>query len=226
MSQGLKAQPVERVPGCLEATNIYAHALASYLHQQGHDVSIVHPARIKGDAKSQLSRTQNDRADAAVIARFCRDLKPNLWHPAPEAVAKLQTLGRRLGGLEPMITPAKNRLKLCTDSELESEIKAHLTFLKEPVEAVKKRLEAHIQAHQSLAEQQRLLVSIKGIGPKTAVAILGEIGSVEDFGSARQLAAFAGLTPQEFQSGSSLQGKPRLGKIGNARLRKALDFPA
>lgn len=125
-----------------------------------------------------------------------------------------------------MITPAKNRLKLCTDSELESEIKAHLTFLEEPVEAVKKRLEAHIQAHQSLAEQQRLLVSIQGIGPKTAVAILGEIGSVEDFGSARQLAAFAGLTPQEFQSGSSLQGKPRLGKIGNARLRKALDFPA
>ena len=107
MSQGLKAQPVERVPGCLEATNIYGHALASYLHQQGHDVSIVHPARIKGDAKSQLSRTQNDRADAAVIARFCRDLKPNLWHPAPEAVAKLQTLGRRLGGLEPIDNAGK-----------------------------------------------------------------------------------------------------------------------
>ena len=38
------------------------------------------------------------------------------------------------------------------------------------------------------------------------------------FDSADQLAAFAGLTPQEFSSGSSVHGKPRLSKIGNSRL--------
>lgn len=226
LSQWLKAQGVDRVHGCLEATNIYGHELASYLHQQGHVVSIVNPARIKGYAKSQLSRTKNDRADAALIARFCRDLKPSLWHPAPEEIAKLQTLGRRLGALEQMSSQEKNRLKLCSDPELESDIKAHLKFLEAQVEAVKKRLDDHIQAHESLREQQRLLVSIQGIGPKTAGIVLGEIGSIEDFGSARQLAAFAGLTPQEFQSGSSIQGKTRLCKLGNARLRKALYFPA
>ncbi len=226
LSQWLQSQGVSPVHGCLEATNIYGHALASYRHQQGHAVSIVNPARIKGYAKSQLSRTQNDRADAALIAKFCRDLKPSRWHPAPEAMTKLQALGRRLGALEQRMTQEKNRLQLGADQELETDIKAHLEFLEGQVETVKKRLEEHIQAHASLAEQQRLLVSITGIGPTTATTVLGEIGSIQDFDSARQLAAFAGLTPQEYQSGSSLQGKTRLCKIGNARLRKALYFPA
>lgn len=141
-------------------------------------------------------------------------------------MAKLQTLSRRLGALEQMMSQEKNRLQLCSDPDLESDIEAHIEFLEAQVETVKKRLEEHIQAHESLVKQQRLLVSITGIGSKTAVAVLGEIGSVQDFGSARQLAAFAGLTPQEFQSGTSVQGKTRLCKIGNARLRKALFFPA
>ena len=44
--------------------------------------------------------------------------------------------------------------------------------------------------------------------------------------SARRVAAFAGLVPRERQSGSSVRGRVRLSKIGNARLRKALYFPA
>jgi transposase len=41
-----------------------------------------------------------------------------------------------------------------------------------------------------------------------------------------KVVAFIGLAPREFISGSSIKGKPRLSKIGNARLRKALFMPA
>ena len=44
--------------------------------------------------------------------------------------------------------------------------------------------------------------------------------------SARQVAAYAGLVPRERRSGSSVRGRTCLSKIGNARLRKALYFPA
>jgi transposase len=226
LSQWLNAQDIQQVHACLEATNTYGHALARYLYHQGHQVSIVNPARIKGYGKSQLSRTKNDAADAGLIARFCRDLKPTLWHPAPDEVAKLQMLSRRLEALEHMMTQEKNRRELCTDDGLRADIDAHLEFLEAQATALKKRLQQHIQAHDHLAAQQALLESITGIGTQTALTLLGEIGSIEVFGSARQLAAFAGLTPQEFQSGSSINGKTRLCKIGNARLRKALYFPA
>ena len=49
---------------------------------------------------------------------------------------------------------------------------------------------------------------------------------ITQYESARQVAAFAGLVPRERRSGSSVRGRPRLSKIGNARLRKALYFPA
>jgi transposase len=83
-------------------------------------------------------------------------------------------------------------------------------------------LSTAIALHPDLAAQQQLLTSIPGIGE----IVLAEIGSIELFGSARQLAAFAGLTPRESLSGTFVKGRTRLCKIGNPRLRKALYFPA
>jgi len=45
------------------------------------------------------------------------------------------------------------------------------------------------------------------------------------FESAKQLAAFAGLTPREIRSGTSIRGRTRLSKTGNSRLRSALYMP-
>lgn len=222
----LTHQGVQTVHACLEATNIYGHGLASYLYDQGHQVSIVNPARIKGYAQSRLSRTKNDRADAGLIARFCRDLTPNLWQPLPEEVAKLQAFSRRIEALGGMLTQEKNRLALCSDDEFKADIESHIEFLQRQMQSLKKRLSEHIEADEGLSHQQDLLVSIVGIGQTTAATVLAEIGSIGLFSSARQLAAFAGLTPREFTSGSSVRGKTRLCKLGNPRLRKALYFPA
>lgn len=225
LSAWLHQNQIERVHGCIEATSIYGHALATYLYQQKHAVSIVNPARIKGYGQSQLRRTKNDRADAKLIAQFCRDIKPSLWQPSEAMVEELQAFTRRLEALEQMVTQEKNRLTI-TPTTLKADIEEHLEFLEGQIIAVKKRLQAHIRAQPKLNEQQQLLTSIVGIGESTAAVILAEIGSIELFASARQLAAFAGLTPQEHQSGTSVSGKTRLCKIGKVRLRKALYFPA
>jgi transposase len=55
---------------------------------------------------------------------------------------------------------------------------------------------------------------------------LAEIVNIKQYTSARQVAAYAGLVPRERRSGSSVRGRTCLSKIGNARLRKALYFPA
>jgi transposase len=73
---------------------------------------------------------------------------------------------------------------------------------------------------------QDLLVTIPGIGKLTAAKLLGEIRNIQDFQSARQLAAYAGLTPRNFLSGTSVHKKSRLSKTGNAHLRKLLFMPA
>jgi transposase len=55
---------VTRVHACLEATGTYGLAVALFLYQQGHTVSVVNPLRIKGYAQAQLKRHKTDRADA------------------------------------------------------------------------------------------------------------------------------------------------------------------
>jgi transposase len=57
---------VERVHACLEATGTYSEALATYLFDASHLVSIVNPAAIKSFAGAQLSRTKTDKVEASV----------------------------------------------------------------------------------------------------------------------------------------------------------------
>lgn len=71
-----------------------------------------------------------------------------------------------------------------------------------------------------------MLDSIPGVGEATAAALLAEVPDIKEYRNARQVAAFAGLVPRERQSGGSIRGRVRLSKIGNARLRRALYFPA
>jgi transposase len=86
-------------------------------------------------------------------------------------------------------------------------------------------LQAHLEAQAMLKESHQLLTSIVGIGDYTASVILAEIGSISLFSSARQLAAFAGLTPQEHQSGTSVQGRPGCAKLAKCGCVKPSTSP-
>jgi len=57
---------------CLEATGTYYKALAAYLHDAGHTVSVVKPAAVKAYAQSRLSCTKTDRVDGTLIAALLR----------------------------------------------------------------------------------------------------------------------------------------------------------
>lgn len=87
-------------------------------------------------------------------------------------------------------------------------------------------MSVHFDQYPHLKQQRELLTSIPGIGEQTAAVLLAEVGRIEDYKNARQLAAYAGLTPCERSSGTSVHGKTRLSCTGNVRLRKALYMPA
>ena len=87
-------------------------------------------------------------------------------------------------------------------------------------------IRAHFKRYAPLRAKRDLLVTVPGIGPITAAKILAEVPEIESFEGARQVAAYAGLTPKEHITGSSVRGRTRLSKIGNARIRTALYMPA
>ncbi|MGH9947744.1 MAG: IS110 family transposase [Pyrinomonadaceae bacterium] len=95
---------------------------------------------------------------------------------------------------------------------------------KKEIARIQLLIKDHIDNHPDLKQQSDLLQTIPGIGEKTARLLLGEI-EFSQFTSARALAAYAGVTPRQFQSGSS-PNRTRLSKLGSGRIRKALYFPA
>jgi len=222
----LAKHKVEHAHACLEATGAYGEALATYLHDAGHTVSVVNPAQIKAYAQSRLSRAKTDKADATLIAQFCHERRPPRWSPLPQEAREWQALARRLDSLLEMRQLEANRLEVAGTQPVKESLSEHIAFLDAEVARAQGLIRSHIDRHPGLRAQRELLVSIPGIGETTAAELLSEIMDVKLYGGARQLAAFAGLAPRLHESGSSVRRKARLSKAGAPRLRKALYFPA
>ena len=221
----LEKQGIQKVHACLEATGNYGEDLAIYLHEAGHIVSIVNPARIKGFGQSELIRTKTDKIDAALIGRFCLAMKPGPWIPPTPAIRSLRALVRRVDSLIDMRSQEKNRIGTAHESVIFL-IKEHIAYLNQEIEKIRQQIADLIGQDPNLKRKHDLLDSIPGIGKATIPHILAELDDLEKFDHVRQLVAFIGLAPKETLSGSSIKGKPRLCKIGHARLRKALYMPA
>ena len=221
----LRRLGIVQVQACLEATGNYGEDLAISLHEAGHSVSIVNPARIRGFAQSELIRTKTDKMDAGIIARFCLAMKPEAWIPPSPQVRFLRALVRRADGLIDMLTQEKNRLGTAHESVLPL-IKEHMDYLNKEIKKVRGQIGDLIDQNPNLRQKKELLASIPGIGKVTIAVILAELDNLEKFNHVRELVAFIGLAPKETLSGSSIKGKPRLCKIGHVRLRKALYMPA
>jgi transposase len=84
------------------------------------------------------------------------------------------------------------------------------------------RADELVAASPCLAADRRLLESIPGVGRQTATAILAELPAVDRLPCAQSAAAYCGLAPREYRSGTSVKKRTRLSKAGNARLSKAL----
>ena len=226
LSQWLTRNHVPQVHACLEATGTYSEAVAIYLYDSNHLVSLVNPAAIKAYAGAQLSRTKTDKVDAELIARFCLTQKPQLWMPAPLEIRDLQALVRRLDSLIEMHTMEANRLSSgLSTMEVRNSLASHLKYLEEQIKRTEKLIRKHISNHPQLKADRDLLLSIPGLGEATIARLMSEI-NFHKYESARQVAAFAGLVPRLRESGKSVRGRARLSKTGTPRLRHSLYFPA
>lgn len=227
---------------CLEATGPYSQSVALFLVDKEQRVSVINPARIKyfGLAHNQGNKT--DKADARLIAHYCRMQCPPPWRLAAQDVRLaaqdvrlLQEMVRRLHALSDLAAQEKNRAKAPGQSKaVLASSKRVVAALEKELLRLKREVRAHVKAHEHLYRDSKLLQSVPGIGELTSWDILAEmpecpldrVNAFESAHSAHSAAAFAGLAPREQRSGSSVRKATTLSKRGNSRLRKAFYFPA
>ena len=212
---------------CMEATGTYYLACALFLTEAQQAVSVINPARIKYAGLTYGQGNKTDPADAHTLAQFCRKEQPAVWRAAAPEVRLLVALLRRVDSLQTQHSAEQNRLQ---DPGLlavvRTSVQASLAFLGAEMGRLQEQIHAHIEEHPTLKADKELLLSIPGIGATTAHWLLAELPDVKEFGSAQAAAAFAGLNPCEYQSGTSVKRKTRLSKRGNVYLRKCLYMPA
>jgi transposase len=227
LDRWLKKRCKERpVHACLEATGRYWEELALFLHEQGLAVSVVNPRAIKKYAESKLQRNKTDRADALLIAQYLFRVQPDLWSPPSPATLELRELVRHLQALKADRTRQQNRRQSRGRSAaVLAAVEAHIAFLEEQIAQLEQQINEHIDQHSDLQQNKALLTSIPGVGDVCAAAFMAEVPDISRFDHAGQVAAFAGLTPGQNQSGTSTSGS-RLVKWGNAHLRAVFYMPA
>lgn len=225
LTQWLAKQGATAPHACMEATGVYWEAAAEHLAAQGMKVSVINPTQIKAYGTSQLVRTKTDKADARLIAEFCHERSPEAWQAPSLAEQALRAMVLRLDALQNMRTQESNRLEVAREA-VRSGIVDHIEWLDGQMKTLSKAIREHIDNDPDLKDKRALLESIPGVGERTIAMLLAFYAAPERFSNARQAVAFAGLDPRQHQSGTSVNGKPRMSKIGHAFIRKALYMPA
>ena len=207
---------------CLEATGNWGLDLADALQAAGIIVSLANPARIKAYGESEPARNKADRLDAALIARFCRAQVPPPWTPPAAHLRELRELVRRCDALKAARVQELDRQKSgFASSAVAGSIAAHLDWLDRQIEAVFTEVRRVIAADPTLSRNVALVRSITGFGEVSAAILLAEIPNIAGF-TPKALAAFAGLSPSEHSSGSSIRRPGSISRIGSERLRRTL----
>jgi len=221
----LDTQQVGQPHACMEATGVYWEAIAHFLVAQGFTVSFINPVQIKAYGKSCLIRTKTDKVDAKLIVNFCAERNPPPWQAPSEAELTLRALVLRLESLQTMRIQESNRLDV-SRAAVRRNIQDHLDWLGNEIKTLIQTIKSHIDNHPNLKQQRDLLGSVPGLGERTIATLLAFYTDTSRFNNSRQAAAFAGLDPRHHESGSRVNGNPRLSKVGHAFLRKALYMPA
>jgi transposase len=216
----------------LEATGVYHRALTRALAASaGIEVMVANPRAVAAFAQALQPRTRTDRTMANVLCAYAQHMPFHPWRAPGAAAQQLQMVARRLAQLTAAQTEEKNRLHaLTTDGEAPAavvrDVRHQLRSLERRLGTLTREAQRLIDSEPVLQRAYHHLISIPGIAQTSAIQLLGEVAVWPPDLTVRQWVASAGLDVRVVQSGTSVHSRPRLSKVGNARIRAALYLPA
>jgi transposase len=202
----------------IEASGGYERGVVAHLREAGFRVLLLQPMQVKAYARVQLRRAKNDALDAALIAAAATFIE----QPTIEPDARLTEMADHLTFVEQIeedIARIKVRLEHVAEPRRRRLLLTDIARLKVRRAAELARIVKQLRAHDDLGRRLDLVLSIPGIGERTALALIirmPELGRI----SREQAAALAGLAPFDDDSGQRKGQRHIAG--GRARLRRSL----
>lgn len=229
------AAELAKLPGTVhcvvEATGTYSRKVLLALHDSNLLSSQINPTESSSFAKMRNKTTKNDKSDAKLLAEYGTSnasyLKP--YSPPTETQESRTQLLNAIGQLESQLQQTSNQLhayaQLPPRRQLQSILSTYnnmITNIKGQIEKLRDELRELNGNDNDTQKELELMVTVKGIGEKTALEIVDKTGGMANFDNPKQLSKFAGIAPTERTSGTSVRGRRGINRAGNSSLRKAL----
>jgi transposase len=186
----------------LEATGGFEAVVAAAVAGAGLPLAVVNPAQVRAFARATGRLAKTDRLDAALIARFAEQVRPEPRPLASEEARGLAELVARRRQLVEMIGMEANRRRQARSPKVLRGIERTLAALQAALTELDAEIGGQVRGSPAWRAAEDLLTSVPGIGPITArtlIAELPELGRI----TRRRVAALVGVAPVNRDSGAS-----------------------
>jgi transposase len=206
-----------------EPTGAYHHDFERALGKAELPLCKTNPLQVRRYAQSRGKRAKTDAVDAAMLARMGHE---HSLEPKPmlsQAIDEMKELSVARLALIKDRTAAANRKHIRRSPLLQRQCKARITQINKQIDEIDAATAAILATQPDLKEKEKILLSIPGIGPAAARALIidmPELGTISN----DQAASLVGVAPIPNQSGT-YKGQSRIGG-GRAHVRQALYMPA
>jgi transposase len=233
------------VPYSRIALEVGTHSawLSELLKEIGHEVIVANPRKMESIHKN---RRKNDRTDARTLARLARAdvaLLHPVQHRGAETRQDLVLLRARdalvsartdlINSVRGLVKSVGGRLPSCSTEafpkrvadSIPEGVRGALMPMLEQIESLTEKVRAYDKQVSEMARKKypetALLSQPEGVGDLTALAFLLTLESPERFGKSRDVGAYLGLVPRQYDSGDS-SPQLRITKAGDEMLRRLL----
>jgi transposase len=227
----------------LESTSV-TWAIAEVLAEHAGRVTVSNPMRTKAIASAKV---KTDKVDAKILAQLgASDFLPEVWAPDERTralrrrIAHRSSLVRQRTRLRNQVHAvlARNLIELDA-TDLFGQKGRRMLATVELAEHEQDQIDSALRLHDALdseieraerplarqaldSEQVRRLMTIPGVGSITALSIVGVVGDVQRFPTARHLVGYLGLDPRVRQSGDRKARHGHISREGQAHARGLL----
>jgi transposase len=215
---------------CMEATGNYHECCSLFLFENGYSVSIVLPTKAKNYLRSIGNKSKNDTIDARGLAQMGAEQCLPVWSPFGRFFYELRSLTRHHQSLQEQKTISRNQLHaikngMYSSKAVEKQLENMIKLIGKQLEQLESTIKDHLQSEDEIWKKVCNICTIKGVGLLTSAIVLAETNGFTLFENVKQLVSYCGYDVIENQSGKH-NGKTRISKKGNSRIRRAMFMPA
>ena len=216
-----------------EHTGLYSHPLSVFLSEKEYPFILIPGLELK--RSMGIVRGKTDKIDAKRIALYTYEKREKVKpYQMPQddiiQIKRLLSLREKLvghrAGYKSTLGEYKQFLKKKDNKMIFDVHNKMINELTKQIEKIEKELDDVIKGNNQLKQMYNLIISVKGIGPQTALFLIAYTNGFTRFKTCRKLASYCGIAPFPYQSGISIRGKTKVNHLANKKLKSLLDLCA